>query len=118
MILGRRLLNRIVRTTFAATPMAKVELHALFENVRGAIGDFVLRRTPHGPVLSRRPDMSKVQWSPAQQARRKLMADAGVHYRAFMADPKQAARYKALAAKKKIPVSSLVMGDYLRRGGK
>ena len=98
--------------------MAKVELDSLLRSIRGAIGNMVVKRTAHGPVLTRSPDMSRVKWSPAQRAQRKLMAAAGAHYRAVMKDPRQAARYRALAAKQKIPVSSLVMGEYLRRGGK
>ena len=34
-----------------------------------------------------------------------------------MADPQQAARCAARAARKKIPVSSLVMGEYLKQAG-
>ena len=89
----------------------------MLRQVRSSIGNLAIKHTPHGAVLSRRPDMSKVKWSPAQVARRKLMEEAGVHYRAVMQDPKRAARYSALAAKKKIPVSSFVMGEYLKRGG-
>lgn len=98
--------------------MAKIEVSSLLYAMRGKVGGLVVRQTPTGPVLSRLPDMSQVKWSPAQRARRKLMRDAGAHYHAVMDDPKQAARYTALAAKRKIPVSSLVMGEYLKRGGK
>jgi len=42
------------------------------------------------------------------------MQEAAQHYRTVMEDPKQAARYRSLAARKKIPVSSLVMGEYLK----
>lgn len=97
--------------------MAKVELDSLLRNIRGSIGNLVVKRTAHGLVLTRSPDMSKVKWSPAQRARRKLMQDAAAHYRTVMKNPKQAARYRVLAAKQKIPVSSLVMGEYLKRGG-
>ncbi len=98
--------------------MAKIDLSSFLSRMSGRIGDMVVRQTRTGPVLSRVPDMSKVKWSPAQRARRKLMREAGAHYRAVMSDPKQADRYRALAAKKKIPVSALVMGEFLKRGGK
>ncbi len=97
--------------------MAKVDLSSFLSGMSGKVGDFVVRRTAAGQVLSRAPDMSKVKWSPAQRARRKLMRAAATHYRAVMKDPKQAARYRALAAEQKIPVSSLVMGEFLKRGG-
>ena len=90
----------------------------MLKRLRGSIDGLVIKHTAHGHVLSRRPDMSRVKWSPAQQARRRLMQDAAKHYRKIMTDPKQAARLVAIAAKKKIPVSSLVMGEYLRTAGK
>jgi hypothetical protein len=95
--------------------MAKVQLDSLITQLRGSLGNVVVRHTPHGPVLSRRPDMSGVKWSPAQKAHRKRMKAAAAHYRATMADPAQAARYLKLAARQKIPVSSLVMGVYLKK---
>jgi hypothetical protein len=98
--------------------MAKIARHSFLSRLSGRIGDVVVRQTRAGPVMSRRPDMSKVKWSPAQRARRKLMRAAGAHYRVVMSDPKEAARYRALAAKKKIPVSAFVMGEFLKRGGK
>ena len=98
--------------------MAKLDLHSFLSRVSGRVGDVVVRQTRAGPVVSRLPDTSKMKWSPAQRARRKLMRDAGAHYRAVMSDPKQAERYRALAAKKKIPVSALVMGEFIKRGGK
>lgn len=98
--------------------MAKLDLHSFLYRVSGRVGNVVIRQTRTGAVMSRLPDTSKVKWSPAQRARRKLMREAGAHYRAVMSDPAQADRYRALAAKKKIPVSALVMGEFLKRGGK
>ena len=95
--------------------MAKLKLNSSLTELRGSIEGFVVRHTRHGSILSRSPDMSRVKWSPAQKARRKLMKSAADHYRAVMQDPKQATRYRALAARQKIPVSSFVMGEYLRR---
>lgn len=98
--------------------MAKLTLNSSLTELRGSIEGFVVRHTAHGPILSRRPNMAKVKWSPAQKARRKLMKSAADHYRAVMQDPKVAERYRALAARRKIPVSSLVMGEYLKRAAK
>ena len=95
--------------------MAKTQLNPSFTQIRGAIDGLVFRQSPSGPVVSRRPDMSRVKWSPAQKARRKLMHDAARHYRAMMKDPAQAARYTKLAAQQKIPVSALVMGEYMKQ---
>ena len=94
--------------------MAKLVLNSVLQQLRGSIDNLVVRRTSHGAVLSRRPDMSRVKWSSAQKKQRRLMQEAAQHYRTVMEDPKQAARYRSLAARKKIPVSSLVMGEYLK----
>ena len=95
--------------------MAKLTLNAALDQLRGSLDGLVIRQTPHGTIVSRKPNMARVKWSPAQKARRTLMKDAADHYRSMMKDPKQAALYRARAARKKIPVSSLVMGEYLKR---
>ena len=95
--------------------MAKTKLNPTLDQIRGAIDGMVFRRSASGTVVSRRPDMSRVKWSPAQKAQRKLMQDAAKHYRIVMKDPTQAAAYAKLAAKQKIPVSSLVMGEYMKQ---
>ena len=56
--------------------MAKAQLNSMLTQLRGSIGGLVIKHTAHGPVLARRPDMSGVQWSPAQLAQRRLMQDA------------------------------------------
>lgn len=68
--------------------MAKLKLNSALTQLRGEIDGLVIRHTPHGAILSRRPDMSRVKWSPAQKARRKLMQSAAVHYHAVMKDPR------------------------------
>lgn len=95
--------------------MAKLKLNSALHQLRGSVDGLVIRHTPHGAILSRKPDMSRVKWSPAQKARRKLMKDAAAYYRSVMADPKQAMLQRTRAARKKIPVSSLIMGEYLKR---
>jgi hypothetical protein len=95
--------------------MAKLKLHVAIRRLQGSLDGLVVKNTPHGQVLSRRPDMSNVKWSPAQLAHRKLMQAASEHYRNLMADPGQAARSIAGARRKNIPVSSFVMGEFLRR---
>ena len=96
--------------------MAKLTLNAALSRLQGSLDGFVIKHTPHGQVLSRQPDMSRVRWSPAQRANRKRMKEAAIHYRKVMADPKEAARSLARARKLKVPVSSLVMGEFLRGG--
>lgn len=97
--------------------MAKTQLNSALRELRGSIEGLVIRRTPHGQVLSRKPDMSRVKWSASQLAHRRRMKSAAIQYRKVMSDPAQATRYSARAAKLGIPVSSLVMGELLRTAG-
>jgi hypothetical protein len=94
--------------------MAKLKLHSTLKSLHGALDGLVIKNTPHGQVLARRPDMSRVRWSPAQKAHRQRMQDAALHYRRVMADPVLAARCVAKARRMKVPVSSLVMGAFLK----
>jgi hypothetical protein len=97
--------------------MAKLTLNSALKQLQGTIDGLIIKHTPHGPVLCRRPDMSRVRWSPAQLAHRRRMQAAAAHYREVMADPGRAARCVARARKLKVPVSSLVMGEYLKAAG-
>lgn len=94
--------------------MAKIQLNSILRELRGSLGDLVIRHTPHGQVVSRKPDMSRVQWSSSQIAHRERMKSAAIEYRKVMSNPVQAARHSARAAKLGIPVSSLIMGEFLR----
>ncbi len=98
--------------------MAKLQLNPALSDLRGSLDNLVIRRTPYGKVLSRKPDMSGVKWSAAQIAQRQRMKSAASEYRKRMSDPAQAARLAARAAKLGVPVSSLVMGELLRTPAK
>ncbi len=98
--------------------MAKLQLNSALRDLRGSLDNLVVRRTPYGKVLSRKPDMSRVKWSPSQLAQRQKMKSAASQYRKLMSDPAQAARHTARAAKLGIPVSSLVMGELLQAPAK
>jgi hypothetical protein len=95
--------------------MAKVHLNPALTQLQGTVDGMVIKHTPHGSVLSRRPDMSRVKWSPAQIAHRKLMKDAATHYRAMMADPGKASQCIVRAKKTGVPVSAMIIGEYLKR---
>jgi hypothetical protein len=98
--------------------MAKTTLNAALLELRGSVDSWCYKQTKHGTVISRRPDMSRVKWSPKQQAHRALVAAAGAHYRKLMADPKQAGLLRKAAGKKGLPVSTYVISDFLRRARK
>ena len=82
--------------------MAKVGLHPLLEQFRGAIGGLVFRLSHNGKTsVYRRPDMSRVKWSPAQEAHRERFAEASAYARLAMANPQVRAIYEQMSMEEK-----------------
>ena len=51
--------------------MPKVRLKDAIAEIHGTLYDIVLKRSPQGEmIVTKRPDMSNVKWSPAQKAQR------------------------------------------------
>ena len=50
--------------------MAKTELNPILREVRGTLGEITFRRMHGRQTIIKKPDMSNVQWSEAQQAHR------------------------------------------------
>ena len=76
------------------TDMAKVTLNPILDDIRGKIGDYVLRRAPSGKlILSKAPDMSRVKWSKTQKENRQCFKEATAYAKAAMAEPYVRARY-------------------------
>jgi len=104
--------------------MAKVTLIPLVKDIRGKAGGYVFRRTHTGEIiLSKAPDMSRVKWSPAQQAHRKRFKQAIAYAKAAMAEPKARAHYEKAAVKHgkrpfDLAVSDFFKGKNLLTGGK
>ena len=73
------------------SPM-KADLNRSLLWLRGTIDGGSYKRSPHGQVITRKPDMSRVKWSPKQEAHRARMAEAVRYYRAIRDNPEQAAR--------------------------
>jgi hypothetical protein len=93
--------------------MAKVRLHALIEEINGTLYDVVFKRSPNGDqIVSRRPDMSNVEWSDAQQAHRERFGRATAYARAALAEPKLRARYEKRAKRQKKRAWDVAMSDY------
>jgi hypothetical protein len=68
--------------------MAKVSFNPLLKWFTGKIGDLVFRRTHNGKVsVYLTPDMSRVEWSKAQQDHRQHMKEAWIYASAAVADP-------------------------------
>lgn len=65
-------------------------------------------------IISQLPDMSEVEWSPAQIAQRERMKQANAYAKAAMADPKVRAIYKKMAKKKKRQPFRVAVSDYFK----
>src|ERR671913_490626 len=93
--------------------MAKVKLNASLEEMRGKIGNMVYRRTASGKTITTKcPDMSNVEWSPAQIEQRERLTQANAYAKAAMADPKVRAIYEKMAKKKKRQPYRVAISDY------
>ena len=71
--------------------MAKVRFKGPIEEIRGTLYDVVFKRSANGKmIVTKRPDMSNVEWSKAQRAQRGRFALANQYVRAVKADPTSA----------------------------
>jgi hypothetical protein len=79
------------------------------------MGDVVFKRSPNGEtIITKRPDMSKVKWSPTQKAHRKRFKQASAYAKAAMADPKIRAMYEKKAAKAHKRPRDLAISAYFK----
>jgi len=93
--------------------MAKVKFHPAIQSMWGRMGDLVFRRSHTGETqLYNAPDMSKVQWSEAQQAHRQRFKQAVVAAKAAMADPSIRADYEKAAAQQGKRPFDLAVSDF------
>lgn len=98
--------------------MAKVDLQSVIKSLSGSLDkedQYTFRRTRKGKtILIKKPDMSRVQWSPAQEAGRRKMADAIVFAKGVLADPKLKAAYTRRAKRKGSDAFHLAISEYMR----
>ena len=63
--------------------MAKVRFKGLVEEIQGTLHDVVYKKSPSGKtIVSKKPDMSKVEWNEAQWDHRKRFALASDYAKA------------------------------------
>jgi len=80
--------------------MPKVKLVPILEEVHGTMYDLVFKKTAKGEmIVTKKPDMSKVKWSKAQEAQRQHMGQAITLTKLALANPKVRARYERKAKK-------------------
>jgi len=101
--------------------MAKVILqpgvngNELIKKIRGKQGEVVFRQFPNGDIIvSKAPDMSAVEWSPAQQAHRQRFKTAIAYAKAAMADPHVSAIYETQAATQNKRPFQIAVSDYFK----
>ena len=95
--------------------MPKVRFKGPIEEIRGTLYDVVFKRSSTGKmIVSKRPDMSNVEWSKAQRAQRGRFALANEYVRAVKADPRAWAIYQKKAKKQKKRARDLAFSDYCK----
>ena len=92
--------------------MAKVKLNPVLEQIRGKVGDLVFRRYGDEVIISRKPDMSERELSPAQLAAQDRFRQAVLYGKVAMADSESKALYLDAAKAKGKPVFSLAVADF------
>jgi hypothetical protein len=82
--------------------MAKVRLHPLFKYIRGTIKGMVFRLSHNGKLSAYlSPNMSRVEWSQAQDAHRERMAEAFAYASQATRDPVLKEHYLRMALREK-----------------
>ena len=95
--------------------MPKVRLNPLVEEIHGTLYDVVFKKSPTGNIIiTKRPDMSNVEWSEAQTAQRSRFKQANDYAKAAMADPKARAIYEKRAKKAKRTPFRVAFSDYFQ----
>jgi hypothetical protein len=80
----------------------RVQLHPMFQWIRGKMGRLVYRLTRNGEVsMYPAPDMSRVAWSEAQKAQRQHFRECAAYARLAVRDPEIRQFYLEMAAKSK-----------------
>jgi hypothetical protein len=101
--------------------MAKLTLqpgikgNELIKGIRGEVGDLVFRQSPNGDIIvSKAPDMSAVEWSPAQQEHRQRFKAAIAYAGAAMADPTARPVYEKQTTEKNLRPFQMAVSDYFK----
>ena len=80
----------------------KIELHPMFRWIRGKMGKIVYRLAHNGEVSAYpAPDMSGIEWTPAQKAQRQNFAKASAYAKLAIRDPEIRQYYVELAKKRR-----------------
>ena len=93
--------------------MPRVRLKPMFVEIQGTLYDIVLKKSPQGNmIVTKKPNMSNVKWSPAQEAQRDKMRKANRYAKAPMAQPQVSGFYAERAAKEGRVPYNVALSDY------
>jgi hypothetical protein len=96
--------------------MAKIKLNPLFAEMRGKMGNIVIKQSKNGqPFIAALPQKSKKAPSQAQLAHRQAFAMASEYASTALADEGTRAFYEDLARRRKTTVRPLCVGDYMNK---
>ena len=95
--------------------MPKVRFKPMVIEIQGTMYDLVFKKSSRGNmIVTKKPDMSNVKWSPAQMDNWKRMEQANEYAAAAMADSKVRVLYEKRAAKEHRVPYRLAVSDYYK----
>ncbi len=95
--------------------MAKAKINPMIKELHGTLGDLVFRRTRNGEtIMSRKPDMSNVKPSEAQQAHRQRFKEAVAYAKAALAHPQVREQYEKAALQQGKRPRDLAISDFFK----
>ena len=95
--------------------MPKVKFKEPILEIKGTMYDVVFKRSPQGAmIVTKRPDMSNVQWSAAQQAQRQRFKEVAAYAKAALAEPQVRLRYERKAKRYNKRAWDLAFSDYFK----
>lgn len=93
--------------------MPKVKFKPMFVEIQGTMYEMVFKKSSHGnPIVTRKPDMSKVKWSPAQKQQRKRFKVGVAAVQAALREPRVRRKYERKAKRLEKRAWDLAMSDY------
>lgn len=77
--------------------MARLQKNSLLNALQGTLGEeLIFKQYAHGTVVSKFPDMSRVNASPPQKVQRNLFKEADAYAKEVIRDPVRKAAYEKL----------------------
>lgn len=107
--------SRCARPPRKKVHVPNVKLAHFNEEIHGTLYGMVFKKSPKGEmIVTKKPDMSKVNWSKAQKANRQRMSKAITAAQLALRNPKVRARYERKAKKQGRRAWNLALSDSLQ----